>query len=140
MTDSTGTYNFTLVDPEFKTSEKSEFDRMLSVFRNSTVTLNDSCKKRRKSGKKITRLNEMNPWLCRFALSLREFSYLVYQCTFTHLLSLPEENLYLCTSLYFIGPLSVIDIRTSSFMIVLFKNKFVFDHCVTCIHYMFSRE
>lgn len=52
MTDSTGTYNFTLVDPEFKTSEKSEFDRMLSVFRNSTVTLNDSCKKRRKSEKK----------------------------------------------------------------------------------------
>ena len=111
------------------------------VFRNSTVTFYDSCKKRRKSRiHEITRLNEMNPWLLRFAFSLREFSYLVYQCTFTHLLSLPEETLYLCTSLYFIGPLSVIDIRTPSFMIVLFKNKFVFDHCVTCIHYMFSRE
>ena len=64
MTDSTGTYNFTVVDgpnPEFKTSEKSGFDRMLSVFRNSTVTFYDSCKKRRKSGThEITRLNEMN--------------------------------------------------------------------------------
>lgn len=52
MMDSTGAYNFTVVDApnsELKTSEKLGLDRMLSVFSNSTVIFYDSCKKRRKA-------------------------------------------------------------------------------------------